>query len=157
MKHLTGKKVTVYCQSGKGFTGVVTAGSDDVLKILPEGKTDELVIFAKNIFAYTIIGEGTTGGYSGLKVYVCKCDSINCKGRVKVSYNDTTINDMGCKVCTAKTVAGTGFKCDFGCIGALEVIPSNVQKILLNNMIVARNEKKNDKFRKTGTTESQNQ
>ncbi len=158
MKHLTGKKVTIYCNSGKGFSGLITAASDDVIKIMPENKKDELVIFTKNIFAYVIIGEGASGGYSGLKVYICKNDDINCKGRVKLSVEETTIQDMGCAVCTSKTAAGVGYNCDFGCVGALEVLPSKLQRLLLNNMIVAKNEvTKNDGCGKVTRTNTESE
>ena len=50
---------------------------------------------------------------------------------------------MGCEVCNKKTAQGTGFKCDFGCIGAIEVLPSKVQRVLFDGMTVDRNKKKN--------------
>jgi hypothetical protein len=141
MKHLSGKKIKIFCVNGKSVTGLCTGGSDDTVKILEDGKTDEMIVFVRNIFSYVIVGEGCTGGYSGLNVYVCKNEDINCKGRIKLSLNPITINDMGCKVCTAKTVEGTGFKCDFGNLGAMEVLPTNIQKVLFDGMLVEKNKK----------------
>ena len=101
-----------------------------------------MVISVANIFSYVIHGGGCTGGYSGLKVYVCKNLGISCLGRVKLSAIPLKIEDMGCNVCKAKTVNGEGFNCDFGCVGALEVIPSKVQKMLFDGMLLIRNQKK---------------
>jgi len=35
------------------------------------------------------------------------------------------------------------FTCDFGCVGAIEVLPSQLQRVLFNGMVVDRNKKKN--------------
>ena len=144
-KHLQGKKISVYCNNGTEFAGLCTASSDAVIKILKEGEKDEMVISVANIFSYVIHGEGCTGGYSGLKVYVCKNLGISCFGRVKLSASPLKIEDMGCGVCKAKTVNGTGFNCDFGCVGAMEVIPSKVQKLLFDGMLVIKNQKEKPK------------
>lgn len=136
MKHLTGKKLQINCNAGKSVIGLCTGGTDDIIKILPENKEDEMVIFIRNIFSYTIIGEGCSGGYSGLKVYMCKCADINCKGRLKLSCNCEDISEMGCEISKS---SDKKFKCEFGCLGAMEVIPSNVQKILFDGMIVCKN------------------
>ena len=143
MKHLSGKKIKVFCINGKSVSGVCTGATDDIVKILEDGKTDEMVIFVKNIFSYVIVGEGCTGGYSGLNVYVCKNENINCHGKIKLSLKPITISDMNCKVCTAKTSEGTGFNCDFGNLGPMEVLPSNIQKVLFDGMIVEKNKKVN--------------
>lgn len=144
-KHLQGKKISVYCMNGAEFTGLCTAASNEVLKILRDGTKDEMVIAVANIFSYVIIGGGCSGGYSGLKVYVCKNLGISCFGRVKLSAMPLKIEDMGCDVCKAKTVNGTGFNCDFGCVGAMEVIPSKVQKLLFEGMTVVKNQKEKPK------------
>lgn len=146
MKHLSGKKIKIYCLNGKSVSGLCTGATDDIVKILEDGKTDEMVIFIKNIFSYVVIGEGCSGGYSGLHVYVCKNENINCRGRVKLSLNPIHIEDMGCKVCMAKTSDGTGFHCDFGDLGAMEVLPSKIQRVLFDGMLIEKNKvvKKNE-------------
>lgn len=141
-KHLQGKKISVFCTNGKEFVGLCTASSDNMIKILLEKAKDEMVIAVPNIFAYIIHGSGCTGGYTGIKVYVCKNDDISCIGRVKMSTVPLKIEDMGCNVCTAKTVNGVGYDCDFGCIGAMEVIPTKVQRILFDQMLNVRKKEK---------------
>lgn len=138
MKHLNGKKIKIFDTVGHEHEGVCTGATDDIVKILEENATDEKVFFIKNIYAYTIVGEGTSGGYSGLKVYICKNDEINCKGRVLLSANECHIKDMNCPICNSRT----NFKCDFGCIGALEVLPSKVQRLLFEGMLVCREQSK---------------
>lgn len=151
MKHLSGKKLKIYCINGKCVSGLCTGANDEIIKILEDDKTDEMVVFIKNIFSYVVIGEGCTGGYSGLHVYVCKNENINCKGRIKLSLNPIQIQDMGCKVCFARTSEGDKFNCDFGDLGAMEVIPSSIQRILFDGMLVEKNKKvkKNESDRNT--------
>lgn len=140
MKHLQGKKIKVTSINGNSVIGLVTGATDDIVKILVEGEQDETVIFVKNIFTYQIIGEGTTGGYSGLHVFACKNLAIGCKGKIKLSCKQNTIlQDMECEVPKQKTE----FVCDFGCLGEMEVLPSKVQKVLFDGMI-----KKNIKEKK---------
>lgn len=139
MKHLTGKKLEIISIGGGVAKGVVTGGTDDITKLLSEGDADETVIFDKNIFTYKIIGEGTTGGYSGLKLYACRCFEVGCAGRRKISSKSLTVADMGCDV---PNNGGTAFKCDFGCVGAIEVLPSKAQLILFDGMEVVAKIKK---------------
>ena len=139
MKHLSGKKLEIISISGTKTIGVSTGGTDDLTKIMVEGEEDETVVFDKNIFTYKIIGEGTTGGYSGLKLYVCRCFEIGCAGRRRLSAKSLTIADMGCNV--VKSV-DRAFKCDFGCTGAIEVLPSKVQLALFDGMEVVAKTKK---------------
>lgn len=140
MKHLNGKKLKIWDNVGNVFEGLCVGASDDIIKMMNENEKDERVFFVKNIFSYQVIGEGTTGGYSGLKAYVCKCDEVNCKGRVLLSSKECHISDMKCKVCESKKV---NFKCDFGSLGAIEVLPSRVQRILFEGMLVSRENTKN--------------
>lgn len=140
MKHLNGKKIQISDNIGNTFVGICTGANDDIIKLLLENEEDERVFFIKNIFSYVIIGGGVTGGYSGLKTYICKNDNINCKGRIKISSKECHINDMECPI---KEKDKTKFKCDFGCIGAIEVIPSRVQRILFEGMINCREQTKN--------------
>ena len=131
MKHLQGKKVKVTSINGNSVTGLVTGAADDIVKILVDGQQDQTVIFIKNIFTYQVIGQGVTGGYSGIHVFACKNLEIGCKGRLRLSCKkDTTILDMGCQVAKQPTK----FKCDFGCLGEMQVLPSRVQKILFDGL-----------------------
>lgn len=143
MKHLNGKRIRVWDMNGHAFEGVCTGVTDDIVRLLKDGETDERCFFIRNIHSYVVIGEGATGGYSGLKAYVCKNPSINCAGRCRISSTECRIVDMGCEVCNKKTAQGTGFRCDFGCIGAIEVLPSKVQRVLFDGMVVDRNVRKN--------------
>jgi len=140
MKHLNGKKLQIFDNFGNNYVGLCTGATEDIVKILVENENDERVFFIKNIFSYIIVGEGTTGGYSGLKAYICKNDNINCKGRVLLTSNECHINDMNCPICNNSK---NNFKCDFGCIGAIEVLPSKVQKVLFEGMMVCREKTKN--------------
>lgn len=140
MKHLSGKKIEITCVSGYKVAGLCTGATDEIVKLMIDGDTDETIIFVKNIFSYVIIGGGVTGGYSGIKVYVCRCENINCLGRIKLSAKKLILSDMECPIVHTKTVAGSGYDCDFGCVGAMEVIPSNVQKMLFEGMMIIRKE-----------------
>lgn len=141
MKQLNGKRIVFWDSNGHKFEGLCVGTSDEEVKILKDGETDERVFFIRNIFSYSIIGEGTTGGYSGLQVYACKNESVNCAGRVLISSKECQIVDMSCEVCTSNR--DKNFKCDFGCIGAMEVLPSRVQRVLFDGMKIDRNKKKN--------------
>ena len=143
MKHLNGKRLKLWDSNGHLFEGLCTGASDEIVKLLKDGESDERHFFVRNIYSYVVVGEGTTGGYSGLKAYVCKNSSINCAGKCRISTKECHIEDMDCEVCRKKTAQGVGFKCDFGCIGAIEVIPSKVQKVLFDGMVVDRNVKRN--------------
>ena len=110
MKHLNGKRIKIWDSNGHLFEGVCTGASDDVVRLLKNGEKDERVFFVKNIYSYVVVGEGASGGYSGLKAFVCKNPSINCAGRCKVSVDECTIGDMECEACLSK---GKEFKCDF--------------------------------------------
>ena len=140
MKHLNGKRIKVWDSNGHLFEGVCTGASDDIVRLLKDGEKDERVFFVKNIYSYVVVGEGASGGYSGLKAFVCKNPSINCAGRCRISVDECTIDDMECEAHLSK---GKEFKCDFGCVGAIEVLPSQVQRVLFNGMVVDRNRKKN--------------
>lgn len=140
MKHLQGKKIYIDSITGKSITGLVVGANDELIRVLVDGQTDERVIFVKNIYSYQVIGEGVSGGYSGIKVYVCKNLNIGCKGRIKLSGKQLKIQDMGCKVCLSEK--GKNFHCDFGNVGAMEVLPSKVQKILFEGLLKDNNEKK---------------
>ena len=140
MKHLNGKKLQIFDNFGNSYIGLCTGATEDIVKILVENENDERVFFIKNIFSYVIVGEGTTGGYSGLKAYICKNEQINCKGRVYISSKECHINDMNCEICNN---SGNKFKCDFGCIGAIEILPSKVQRVLFDGMMVSRDNNKN--------------
>ncbi len=139
MKHLNGKRLKLWDSNGHLFEGLCTGASDEVVRLLKDGEKDERVFFVKNIYSYVVVGEGVSGGYSGLKAFVCKNPSINCAGRCRISMEESTIDDMGCAVRSANN----GFKCDFGCVGAIEVIPSQVQRVLFDGMTVDRNKRKN--------------
>lgn len=140
MKHLSGKKIQIFDNVGNNYIGLCTGATDEIIKILMDNEKDERVFFIKNIFSYIIVGEGTTGGYSGLKVYFCKNDNINCKGKVLLTSNKCHINDMNCAICNNSK---TEFKCDFGCIGAMEVLPTKIQRVLFEGMMVNREKTKN--------------
>ena len=140
MKHLNGKRIKINDNVGNSYEGVCTGANEEIVKLLLDNNTDEMVFFIKNIFSYVIVGEGTTGGYSGLKAYICKNEQINCKGRVYISSNECHIHDMNCEICNN---SNNKFKCDFGCIGAIEVLPSKVQKVLFEGMMVCREKTKN--------------
>lgn len=140
MKHLNGKRIKVWDSNGHLFEGICTGASDDVVRLLKDGEKDERVFFVKNIYSYVVVGEGVSGGYSGLKAFVCKNPSINCAGRCKISVDECKIGDMECEAPSSK---GVEFTCDFGCVGAIEVLPSQVQRVLFNGMVVDRNKKKN--------------
>jgi hypothetical protein len=140
MKHLNGKKIKISDNAGNVFEGICTGATDEIIKLLLKNEVDERVFFTKNIFSYVIVGGGITGGYSGLKTYICKNDNINCKGRVKITAKECHINDMGCLIDNNDKAK---FKCDFGCIGAIEIIPSKVQKILFEGMNICREQTKN--------------
>lgn len=136
MKHLQGKKVKVKSIDGTIVVGIVTGATDDILKILSQNEVDEQIIFIRNIFSYVIIGQGTSGGYSGLQVFACKNLNIGCKGRLLLSLNkNTKIQDMGCGVCDK------GFKCDFGTLGQMQVLPSNIQRVLFDGLLKQNNKK----------------
>lgn len=138
MKHLQGKKVKITSVCGQCFQGVVTGATDDIVKILIENQTDQIVVFIKNIFSYQIIGEGVSGGFSGLNVFACKNLEIGCKGKIKISLRkDLNVQDMECEVCKQKTE----FVCDFGCLGQMQILPSKVQKILFDGLIKSNNTK----------------
>lgn len=139
MKHLTGKKLNITCTSGKSIIGLCTGATDEIIKILLDKETDETIVFIKNIFSYTIIGGKTTGGYSGLKVFICKNDILSCKGIIRLSKDNLTIDDMECPIHVAKKKVGEDFKCDFACLGAMEVLPSPVQAIFFEGMKVNKN------------------
>ena len=143
MKHLNGKRLKLWDSNGHVFEGLCTGASDDIVRLLKDGERDERVFFVKNIYSYAVVGGGVSGGYSGLKAYVCKNPAINCAGRCRISAAECHIDDMGCEVCRKKTAEGTGFGCDFGCVGAIEVLPSQVQRVLFDGMIVDRNVRKN--------------
>lgn len=140
MKHLNGKRIKINDNVGNSYEGVCTGANEDIVKLLLDNNPDEMVFFIKNIFSYVVVGEGTTGGYSGLKAYICKNEQINCKGRVYISSKECHINDMNCEICNN---SNNKFKCDFGCIGAIEVLPSKVQRVLFDGMFVSREENKN--------------
>jgi len=140
MKHLNGKKIKINDNVGNSYIGLCTGASDEIIKMLLDNETDETVFFIKNIFSYVIIGEGVTGGYSGLKAYVCKNEHINCRGKVFISSKECHINEMNCEICNN---SNNKFKCDFGCIGAIEILPSKVQRVLFDGMMVSRDNNKN--------------
>jgi hypothetical protein len=140
MKHLNGKRLKISDNVGNSYIGLCTGANDEIIKMLLDNETDEIVFFIKNIFSYVIIGEGTTGGYSGLKAFICKNENINCKGRVYISSKDCEIKDMNCEICNN---SNNKFKCDFGCIGAIEILPSKVQRVLFDGMFVSREQSKN--------------
>ena len=140
MKHLNGKRLKLWDSNGHLFEGLCTGASDDIVRLLKDGEKDERVFFVKNVYSYVVVGEGVSGGYSGLKAFVCKNPAINCAGRCRISMEESTIDNMECEVRSAK---GVNFKCDFGCIGSIEVLPSQVQRILFDGMLVDRNKKKN--------------
>lgn len=142
MKHLNGKKLSITCISGHTIQGLCTGATDELVKILIDNAHDETAIFVKNIFSYTIIGGKTTGGYSGIKVFICKNESISCKGIVRLSSRELTLDDMECPVHNAKSKTGETFNCDFACLGAMEVLPSGVQNILFDGMKVTKNKVK---------------
>lgn len=136
MKHLQGKKLKVKLSDGSCIIGVVTGATEEILKILSQNETDQQVIFIRNIFSYVVIGQGVTGGYSGLQVFACKNLNIGCKGRLKLSLNkNLKIQEMGCNVCDK------GFKCDFGTLGQMQLLPSNVQKVLFDGLLKDNNKK----------------
>ena len=47
---------------------------------------------------------------------------------------------MNCSICNNPK---TEFKCDFGCIGAMEVLPTKIQRVLFEGMMVNREKTKN--------------
>ena len=143
MKHLNGKRLKLWDSNGHLFEGLCTGATDEIVKLLKDGEKDERVFFVKNIYSYTVVGGGVTGGYSGLFVYTCRNPNINCKGKCMISANECHIEDMDCDVCRQRTAQGIGFKCDFGQIGAMEIIPPQVQKALFNGMRVDLNRKRN--------------
>ena len=142
MKLLQGKKIKICSVGGKEYIGNVIGANDDLVRILVDGEEDELVIYIKNIYSYQIIGEGTSGGYSGLNVWACKNDSIGCKGKTLLSCKTCDISDMNCPIQEKKTVVGKGFNCDFGNLGPMEVIPSKAQKILFEGLMKENKGKK---------------
>lgn len=136
MKHLQGKKIKVKLTNGNCLLGIVTGATEEILKILSQNETDQQVIFIRNIFSYVVIGQGVTGGYSGLQVFACKNLNIGCKGRLKLSLNkNLKIQEMGCGACDK------GFKCDFGTLGQMQLLPSNVQKVLFDGLLKDNNKK----------------
>lgn len=138
MKHLQGKKVKVKSIDGSVVVGIVTGATEELLKILSQNETDEQVIFIRNIFSYVVIGQGVTGGFSGINVFACKNLNIGCKGKLLLSLNKSTkIQDMKCAVCDK------GFKCDFGTLGQMQVLPSKVQKVLFDGLLKDNNKKEN--------------
>lgn len=141
MKQYNGKRMVFWDSNGHRFEGLCTGASDEEVKMLKDGETDERVFLVRNIFSYSIVGEGTTGGYSGLQAYVCKNESINCAGRVLLSSKECHVGDMNCEACDSNK--NKNFKCDFGCIGAMEILPSRVQRALFDGMNIDRNRKKN--------------
>ena len=143
MKQYNGKRLKIWAANGLMFEGICTGADDEFVRLLPEGETDEIAIHVHNIFAHSVVGEGVSGGYSGLKTYVCKNTMLNCMGKCLVSSKECTLADMNCEICRKHTEDGTGFKCDFGCVGAIEVLPSKVQRVLFDGMIADRNKKKN--------------
>jgi hypothetical protein len=48
---------------------------------------------------------------------------------------------MGCEVIS--NPKAKAFRCDFGCIGPVEILPSRVQRSLFDGMTVDRRERKN--------------
>lgn len=143
MKHLNGKRIKIWDSNGHLFEGVCTGASDDIVRLLKDGERDERVFFVRNIYSYVVVGEGVSGGYSGLKAYVCKNPAINCAGRCRIASGECSITDMGCEAMNKKASRGEGFGCDFGCVGAIEVLPSQVQRVLFDGMTVDRNRRKN--------------
>lgn len=139
MKNLNGKKIKIWDMNGNLYEGLCTGSSDDIIKMMISDSKDERIFFIKNIFAYEVVGEGTSGGYSGLNVYICKNDEINCKGKILISTKENHIKDMKCEICNKNT----DFKCNFYCLGALEVIPSKIQRILLDDILFSKQETKN--------------
>jgi len=143
MKQLNGKRLKIWDCNGHVFEGLCTGSTDDCVRLLQDGGKDEITFNMKGYFAYQIVGGGVTGGYSGLQAYVCKNPSINCAGRCLLSSNPCHIEDMNCEVYKKSNAQGHGFVCDFGSIGAMEIIPPQVQRVLFDGMVVDRNKRKN--------------
>ncbi len=139
MEQLNGKRIMVVDCTGASTTGLCTGCADDRIKMVPDHHSDERVIFLRNVVCYEVVGGGTTGGYCGIKVFVCKNDAINCKGRVLLSQEGSHITDMGCQMIGRTDVK---FKCDFMNLGAMEVLPPQVQRTLFNGMTVIREKNK---------------
>ncbi len=56
MKHLNGKRLKLWDSNGHVFEGVCTGATDDVVKLLKDGESDERVFFVKNIYSYSFLG-----------------------------------------------------------------------------------------------------
>ena len=145
MKFLQGKKIKIKTVDGKESYGLVTGATENLIKILNNNDTDQQVFFTNNIISYKIYGQGISGGRSGLYIFACKNMNINCKGKLLVSTNkSSTICDMKCKVCKSKTIIGEGFKCDFGTLGEMQMMPSKLQRVLFDGLIKENNKVKKD-------------
>lgn len=128
MKQYQGKKLKVVSINGESVSGICHGATDELVKILPDGEKDVRVIFTRNIFYYTVDGENLSDGFSGIKLYICKNDDLGCPGRRKLSSHPLTIKDLGCEAIPDKP------KCDFGCVGNIEIIPSRALRVLLDGM-----------------------
>jgi len=140
MEQLNGKRIMVVDCTGAQTKGLCTGCSEDFIKIVPDCHSDERVFLMRSVVSYEVVGGGVTGGYSGLKTFICKNEEINCAGRVMLGLDGSHITDMGCPAIAGK---GAKFKCDFACIGAMEVIPPQVQRALFGGMVAERGKKKN--------------
>lgn len=129
VKQYQGKKIKITSINGETVSGICCGATDDIVKVLPEGEKDVKVIFLRNVYYYSVEGENIGDGFSGIKLYVCKNDELGCPGRRKLSLAPLTVKDLGCEQVPEKP------KCDFGCVGGIEVIPSRALRVLLDGML----------------------
>ncbi len=128
MKQYQGKRIKIVSISGETVVGICHGSTDEIVKVLPDGERDVKAVFLRNIFYYSVEGEGLGDGMSGIKLYVCKNDELGCPGRRRLSAHEQTVADLGCEAVPRKP------KCDFGCVGCIEVIPSRALRVLLEGM-----------------------
>lgn len=128
MKQYQGRKIKVFSINGECVAGMCLGATDEIVRIKVDGEPDARVVFIRNIYSYTVEGLGEGDGISGLRLFICRNPGV-CPGIRRLAMGDITLNDMGCQVQGRESL-----KCDFGCVGNIEVIPSQVLRGLLNGM-----------------------
>lgn len=130
MKQYQGKKIKIVSINGEALEGVCCGANDSIVKVLVDGEKDARAVFLRNIYWYSVEGIGMEDGFSGIRLFVCKNESIGCKGRRKLSCANLALKDMECEVIKTKKM-----ECDFGCIGNIESVPARALRVLLDGMM----------------------
>ncbi len=124
---LIGRKIEMMLDMGK-ITGYVIAESPSLMSIKDE-KTSEII----NIpFHKWGIFKVLDAPVLNIYIFMCKNESINCKGVKCLSSKKTqTIKDVSCK---AKKLDCGDYNCDFGFVGNIFELPLEIQGAFLDGM-----------------------